>query len=158
MNLLTSFIFTVGRKGGHKGRMRTYTSPEEIDAQMEAEKERKTVMYIKNTLKMDQPLAQTTTNYRVYSISFILPHLNCFATASENKREFLLVLNSPFDFSFTQLKVLGCWFVKLSYHDVLRAIVALKSSLICVCRVKNCHSKPKVPMLMNIIYRSHKMS
>ncbi|XP_077591236.1 pdgfa associated protein 1b [Stigmatopora nigra] len=31
-----------GRKGGHKGRMRTYTSPEEIDAQMKAEKERKT--------------------------------------------------------------------------------------------------------------------
>ncbi|XP_061080310.1 pdgfa associated protein 1b isoform X2 [Conger conger] len=29
------------RKGGHKGRMRTYTSPEEIDAQMKAEKERK---------------------------------------------------------------------------------------------------------------------
>lgn len=31
-----------GKKGGHKGRMRTYTSPEEIDAQMKAEKERKT--------------------------------------------------------------------------------------------------------------------
>ncbi|XP_037111996.1 pdgfa associated protein 1b [Syngnathus acus] len=31
-----------GRKGSHKGRMRTYTSPEEIDAQMKAEKERKT--------------------------------------------------------------------------------------------------------------------
>ncbi|KAK5856625.1 hypothetical protein PBY51_008208 [Eleginops maclovinus] len=30
-----------GRKGGHKGRMRTYTSPDEIDAQMKAEKERK---------------------------------------------------------------------------------------------------------------------
>ncbi|KAL4658384.1 28 kDa heat- and acid-stable phosphoprotein [Arapaima gigas] len=30
-----------GRKGGHKGRMRTYTSPEEIDAQMKAEKERR---------------------------------------------------------------------------------------------------------------------
>ncbi|XP_042360979.1 pdgfa associated protein 1b [Plectropomus leopardus] len=30
-----------GRKSGHKGRMRTYTSPEEIDAQMKAEKERK---------------------------------------------------------------------------------------------------------------------
>lgn len=30
-----------GKKGGHKGRMRTYTSPEEIDAQMKAEKERK---------------------------------------------------------------------------------------------------------------------
>ncbi|XP_034047196.1 pdgfa associated protein 1b [Thalassophryne amazonica] len=30
-----------GRKAAHKGRMRTYTSPEEIDAQMKAEKERK---------------------------------------------------------------------------------------------------------------------
>ncbi|KAI3360108.1 hypothetical protein L3Q82_014420 [Scortum barcoo] len=30
-----------GRKGGHKGRVRMYTSPEEIDAQMKAEKERK---------------------------------------------------------------------------------------------------------------------
>ncbi|KAG7316974.1 hypothetical protein KOW79_019272 [Hemibagrus wyckioides] len=30
-----------GKKGGHKGRMRTYTSPEEIDAQMKAEKDRK---------------------------------------------------------------------------------------------------------------------
>uniref|UniRef100_A0A9J7X551 Pdgfa associated protein 1b n=1 Tax=Cyprinus carpio carpio TaxID=630221 RepID=A0A9J7X551_CYPCA len=30
-----------GKKGGHKGRMRTYTSPEEIDAQMKEEKERK---------------------------------------------------------------------------------------------------------------------
>uniref|UniRef100_UPI0037E82693 pdgfa associated protein 1b n=1 Tax=Semicossyphus pulcher TaxID=241346 RepID=UPI0037E82693 len=30
-----------GRKGGHKGRVRTYTSPEEIDAQMKEEKERK---------------------------------------------------------------------------------------------------------------------
>ncbi|XP_059925209.1 pdgfa associated protein 1b [Gadus macrocephalus] len=29
------------KKGGHKGRMRTYTSPEEIDAQMKEEKERK---------------------------------------------------------------------------------------------------------------------
>lgn len=40
------FLFLViflGRKGGHKGRMRTYTSPEEIDAQMKAEKERKKV-------------------------------------------------------------------------------------------------------------------
>lgn len=35
-------IFT-GRKGGHKGRARTYTSPEEIDAQMKAEKEKKRV-------------------------------------------------------------------------------------------------------------------
>lgn len=30
-----------GKKGGHKGRVRTYTSPDEIDAQMKAEKERK---------------------------------------------------------------------------------------------------------------------
>ncbi|KAM6914305.1 pdgfa associated protein 1b [Lycodopsis pacificus] len=30
-----------GRKGSYKGRVRTYTSPEEIDAQMKAEKERK---------------------------------------------------------------------------------------------------------------------
>ncbi|KAM9394017.1 pdgfa associated protein 1b [Pholidichthys leucotaenia] len=30
-----------GKKSGHKGRARTYTSPEEIDAQMKAEKERK---------------------------------------------------------------------------------------------------------------------
>lgn len=30
-----------GKKGGHKGRARMYTSPEEIDAQMKAEKERK---------------------------------------------------------------------------------------------------------------------
>ena len=36
-------VIVAGRKGGHKGRMRTYTSPEEIDAQMKAEKERKKV-------------------------------------------------------------------------------------------------------------------
>uniref|UniRef100_A0A3B4AXH7 Casein kinase substrate phosphoprotein PP28 domain-containing protein n=1 Tax=Periophthalmus magnuspinnatus TaxID=409849 RepID=A0A3B4AXH7_9GOBI len=30
-----------GKKSGHKGRARMYTSPEEIDAQMKAEKERK---------------------------------------------------------------------------------------------------------------------
>ncbi|XP_053708594.1 pdgfa associated protein 1b [Synchiropus splendidus] len=30
-----------GRRSGHKGRMRTYTSPEEIDAQMKAEKEKR---------------------------------------------------------------------------------------------------------------------
>ncbi|XP_030066900.1 28 kDa heat- and acid-stable phosphoprotein isoform X2 [Microcaecilia unicolor] len=29
-----------GRKGGHKGRARQYTSPEEIDAQLQAEKEK----------------------------------------------------------------------------------------------------------------------
>lgn len=34
-------VIAAGKKGGHKGRMRTYTSPEEIDAQMKAEKERK---------------------------------------------------------------------------------------------------------------------
>lgn len=37
------FRLVSGKKGGHKGRMRTYTSPEEIDAQMKAEKERKKV-------------------------------------------------------------------------------------------------------------------
>lgn len=45
-NLCDSFFITVihtGKKGGHKGRMRTYTSPEEIDAQMKAEKERRKV-------------------------------------------------------------------------------------------------------------------
>lgn len=36
----------LGKKGGHKGRMRTYTSPEEIDAQMKAEKERKKVAFL----------------------------------------------------------------------------------------------------------------
>lgn len=36
------FVIVIGRKGGHKGRMRN-TSPEEIDAQMKAEKERKKV-------------------------------------------------------------------------------------------------------------------
>lgn len=40
------FIMVVGRKGGHKGRMRTYTSPEEIDAQMKEEKERKKVQSV----------------------------------------------------------------------------------------------------------------
>nr|KAG8539011.1 hypothetical protein GDO81_021608 [Engystomops pustulosus] len=29
-----------GRKGGHKGRVRQYTSPEEIDAQIKAEHEK----------------------------------------------------------------------------------------------------------------------
>lgn len=44
-NAITSVFFVVlpGKKGGHKGRMRTYTSPEEIDAQMKAEKERRKV-------------------------------------------------------------------------------------------------------------------
>ena len=36
-------VIVAGKKGGHKGRVRTYTSPEEIDAQMKAEKERKKV-------------------------------------------------------------------------------------------------------------------
>lgn len=36
-------IIFAGRKGGHKGRARMYTSPEEIDAQMKAEKEKKRV-------------------------------------------------------------------------------------------------------------------
>lgn len=36
-------LIVAGKKGGHKGRVRTYTSPEEIDAQMKAEKERKKV-------------------------------------------------------------------------------------------------------------------
>lgn len=42
MCVLSFFIFA-GKKGGHKGRVRTYTSPDEIDAQMKAEKERKKV-------------------------------------------------------------------------------------------------------------------
>lgn len=29
-----------GKKGGHKGRVRQYTSPEEIDAQLQAEKQK----------------------------------------------------------------------------------------------------------------------
>jgi len=36
-------VIIAGKRGSHKGRMRTYTSPEEIDAQMKAEKERKKV-------------------------------------------------------------------------------------------------------------------
>lgn len=39
---------SAGKKGGHKGRMRTYTSPEEIDAQMKAEKEKRRVSVGKN--------------------------------------------------------------------------------------------------------------
>lgn len=46
-------LFILGKKGGHKGRMRTYTSPEEIDAQMKEEKERKKVSCItKSDLNM----------------------------------------------------------------------------------------------------------
>lgn len=43
--VMSFFIMAIiaGKKGGHKGRVRTYTSPEEIDAQMKAEKERKKV-------------------------------------------------------------------------------------------------------------------
>ncbi|NWV22905.1 HAP28 protein, partial [Sylvietta virens] len=33
-------LFCAGRKGGHKGRARQYTSPEEIDAQLQAEKQK----------------------------------------------------------------------------------------------------------------------
>lgn len=44
---LIVIIFT-GRKGGHKGRARMYTSPEEIDAQMKAEKEKKRVIEEQN--------------------------------------------------------------------------------------------------------------
>uniref|UniRef100_A0A8D0GFK9 PDGFA associated protein 1 n=1 Tax=Sphenodon punctatus TaxID=8508 RepID=A0A8D0GFK9_SPHPU len=36
----TGFILSAGRKGGHKGRARQYTSPEEIDAQLQAEKQK----------------------------------------------------------------------------------------------------------------------
>lgn len=45
-------IIFAGKKGGHKGRARMYTSPEEIDAQMKAEKEKKRVseQHIQNCL------------------------------------------------------------------------------------------------------------
>lgn len=36
-------VIVAGKKGGHKGRVRMYTSPDEIDAQMKEEKERKKV-------------------------------------------------------------------------------------------------------------------
>lgn len=39
-------FYFLGKKGGHKGRMRTYTSPDEIDAQMKEEKERKKVRFL----------------------------------------------------------------------------------------------------------------
>lgn len=42
-------LFILGKKGGHKGRMRTYTSPEEIDAQMKEEKERKKASWVKSS-------------------------------------------------------------------------------------------------------------
>ncbi|XP_060921309.1 pdgfa associated protein 1b isoform X2 [Labrus mixtus] len=38
---LFQIVVSSGRKGGHRRRLRTYTSPEEIDAQMKEEKERK---------------------------------------------------------------------------------------------------------------------
>ncbi|KAM6956917.1 pdgfa associated protein 1b [Aplochiton taeniatus] len=44
-----------GKKGGHKGRMRTYTSPEEIDAQMKAEKERKKLEEEQGAAQNDLP-------------------------------------------------------------------------------------------------------
>ncbi|XP_042720703.1 28 kDa heat- and acid-stable phosphoprotein isoform X1 [Lagopus leucura] len=34
------YFIETGRKGGHKGRARQYTSPEEIDAQLQAEKQK----------------------------------------------------------------------------------------------------------------------
>ncbi|XP_030912412.1 28 kDa heat- and acid-stable phosphoprotein [Geospiza fortis] len=37
---LLFLLFCAGRKGGHKGRARQYTSPEEIDAQLQAEKQK----------------------------------------------------------------------------------------------------------------------
>ncbi|XP_017923125.1 28 kDa heat- and acid-stable phosphoprotein [Manacus vitellinus] len=37
---LLILLFCAGRKGGHKGRARQYTSPEEIDAQLQAEKQK----------------------------------------------------------------------------------------------------------------------
>lgn len=42
LNYLFSLLISVcaGRKGGHKGRARQYTSPEEIDAQLQAEKQK----------------------------------------------------------------------------------------------------------------------
>lgn len=44
-----------GKKGGHKGRMRTYTSPDEIDAQMKAEKERKKLEEEQGAAQNDLP-------------------------------------------------------------------------------------------------------
>lgn len=40
LNHLLFLLFYAGRKGGHKGRARQYTSPEEIDAQLQAEKQK----------------------------------------------------------------------------------------------------------------------
>ena len=40
LNHLLILFFCTGRKGGHKGRARQYTSPEEIDAQLQAEKQK----------------------------------------------------------------------------------------------------------------------
>lgn len=40
LNHLLFLLLCAGRKGGHKGRARQYTSPEEIDAQLQAEKQK----------------------------------------------------------------------------------------------------------------------
>lgn len=40
LNHVLILLFCAGRKGGHKGRARQYTSPEEIDAQLQAEKQK----------------------------------------------------------------------------------------------------------------------
>lgn len=40
---LPKLLVFAGRKGGHKGRVRQYTSPEEIDAQLQAEKQKANV-------------------------------------------------------------------------------------------------------------------
>ncbi|XP_065120978.1 pdgfa associated protein 1b [Paramisgurnus dabryanus] len=50
-----------GKKGGHKGRMRTYTSPEEIDAQMKAEKERKKIEEEEGASVNDNPTEDKIT-------------------------------------------------------------------------------------------------
>lgn len=64
-------VIVAGKKGGHKGRVRMYTSPEEIDAQMKAEKERKKVggpytqtlsHYLPNR-KQDQPSVNSSLKY-----------------------------------------------------------------------------------------------
>lgn len=64
-----------GKRGSHKGRMRTYTSPEEIDAQMKAEKERKKVgcVHIKGCSK--------------YGQVFTKVDLQCFSFYSINSQE-----------------------------------------------------------------------
>ncbi|OWK10977.1 hypothetical protein Celaphus_00007297 [Cervus elaphus hippelaphus] len=53
-----------GRKGGHKGRARQYTSPEEIDAQLQAEKQkaRQKRKGVEGLIDIENPnrVAQTT--------------------------------------------------------------------------------------------------